>query len=192
MPRIVERERRRWNVVTPPPDLDLVLAVLRGGLGLVQALKCPVVPLVQPPVLDHRNPQEVELVERDVQRSDRTLQDRRERVVEGGARAVADPLARLLGVVVVDVGPGVGEVGEEADADAGGQVLLEVGWHGRPAAFGPGGARDIEMGPGNVANEIREEPGGSYRAGGISTDVLEVAQRRLDLFSILRPEWHSP
>jgi hypothetical protein len=37
--------------VGPPPDLDLVLAVLGSGLSLVQALEGTVVPLVQAPAL---------------------------------------------------------------------------------------------------------------------------------------------
>ena len=50
MPRVVVRERRRRDVVAAPPDLRLRLAVLRGGLRLVQALQRAVVALVQPPV----------------------------------------------------------------------------------------------------------------------------------------------
>ena len=46
------RQRRRRDVVAAPPDLDLRLAVLRGGLRLVQSLQRAVVPLVQPPALD--------------------------------------------------------------------------------------------------------------------------------------------
>ena len=42
--------------VGPPPDLDLVLAVLGSGLGLVQTLEGTVVPLVQAPALVLRNP----------------------------------------------------------------------------------------------------------------------------------------
>ena len=49
--RVVDRQRRRRDVVAAPPDLDLLLAVLRGGLGLVQSLQRAVVPLVQPPRL---------------------------------------------------------------------------------------------------------------------------------------------
>ena len=82
MPRIVGRERRRWNVVAAPPDFRLRLAVLRGGLGLVQSLQRPVVAFVQPPALLDRNPHQVERVERHPQRANRAREDRRVRDVE--------------------------------------------------------------------------------------------------------------
>ncbi len=47
--RIVLLQRRRRDVVAPPPDLHLLLAELRGRFRLVQALQRAVVPLVQPP-----------------------------------------------------------------------------------------------------------------------------------------------
>ena len=81
VPRIVPREagvgalqRGRRDVVAAPPDLDLFLAVDRGGLGLVQALQGPVVPLVQAPRSVDRNPHHVELVERNPERANRALQ----------------------------------------------------------------------------------------------------------------------
>ena len=85
MARIRGLERRRRNVVAAPPDLDLRVAVFRGRLRLVQTLQRAVVPLVQPPVLLDRNPEQVELVERDPARADRALEHRRVGDVEGEA-----------------------------------------------------------------------------------------------------------
>ena len=91
---VVDGQRRRRNVVAAAPDLGLRLAVLRGGLRLVQPLQRAVVPLVQPPALGHRNPEQVERVERDPERLDRALQHRRVRDVEDVA-AVAQQAAGL-------------------------------------------------------------------------------------------------
>ena len=49
MARIVERERRRRNVVAAAPDLHLRLAVLLDRLRLVESLQRAVVALVEPP-----------------------------------------------------------------------------------------------------------------------------------------------
>ncbi|HEU4635044.1 MAG TPA: hypothetical protein VFS41_02620, partial [Edaphobacter sp.] len=48
------RQRRRRHVVGAPPDLHLVLAVLRRRLGLVQPGEAAVVALVEAPVLLRR------------------------------------------------------------------------------------------------------------------------------------------
>src|SRR5262245_57352411 len=109
MPVVAWRERRRRNVVTAPPDLRLRLAVLRGGLGLVQSLQGAVVPLVQPPAPFDRNPELIQLVERDPTRANRALEDRCVGDVEDVA-AVAQQLAgcqRFLAALLaqVDVSP---------------------------------------------------------------------------------------
>ena len=62
--------------------MDLLVAVLGGGLGLVQALQAAIVALVQPPVGGLRQPHPVHAVERDPQGADRPLQDRGEGVIE--------------------------------------------------------------------------------------------------------------
>ena len=67
-------ERGRGDVVGPPPDLDLVLAELGGGLRLVQPLKGAVVALVEPPVVADREPHQVHLVEHDPEGADRPLE----------------------------------------------------------------------------------------------------------------------
>jgi hypothetical protein len=61
--RVVGLERGRGDVVGPAPDLDLGLAVLLGGLGLVQALQRAVVTLVQAPLAVDGEPVEVQLAE---------------------------------------------------------------------------------------------------------------------------------
>jgi hypothetical protein len=49
MSLIVERQRRRRDVVASPPDLDLIGAVLCHGLRLVESLQRTVVAFVEPP-----------------------------------------------------------------------------------------------------------------------------------------------
>ena len=61
---VVGRDRRRRHVVRAAPDLDLVLAVLLCGLGLVAARQVAVVPLIQSPVAAHRHPQAAHAVQR--------------------------------------------------------------------------------------------------------------------------------
>ena len=56
-------EGGRLDVEGATPDLDLVLAVLGGGVGLVQALEGAVVTLVELPGLGDGQPVAVELVE---------------------------------------------------------------------------------------------------------------------------------
>ena len=97
MPRIAQIERRRRRVVASPPDLDLRLAVPGGRFGLVQPLQRPVMAFVEPPVPDHRNPEQVELVERDPARADRALQDGREGDVKDPA-AVAEQHTGIAGL----------------------------------------------------------------------------------------------
>jgi hypothetical protein len=81
----VGRERRRRDVVASPPDLHLLRAVALDGLCLVEPLQRPVVTLIQPPAALDGQPHLVELVERDPERADRALENRRERLVEGDA-----------------------------------------------------------------------------------------------------------
>src|SRR5262249_51237607 len=84
VPRIVRRvtrvvgcQRGRWDGVAATPDLGLSLAMLRSGFSLVQSLKRPVVPFVEPPALFNRDPKPIEGVERNEQRANRPLQHRR-------------------------------------------------------------------------------------------------------------------
>ena len=57
MALIVEFERRRGRVVAATPFEDLVLAVLLGGLLLVETLESAVVAFVESPGASDRNPQ---------------------------------------------------------------------------------------------------------------------------------------
>src|SRR6185503_1578987 len=109
MTGIVRRKGRRRNVVAPAPDLHLRFAMLRRGLGLIQALQRAVMAFVEPPRAMDRNSEEVHLVKCDPQRADGALQHRRMRDVEleffGGHHPAG--LARFLAALVaqVDVGP---------------------------------------------------------------------------------------
>src|SRR4051794_7550470 len=79
-------------------------------------------------------------------------------------------------VVAPGGGPGAREVRQQPNADPGRQVLLDVRGHDGPPARGPGGAGDVEVRPGHVAHEVREEPRSGDRAGRGAADVLDVAQ----------------
>src|SRR3954453_9805669 len=81
---------------------------------------------------------------------------------------------------------------EQAHADAGGGVLRQVGRELTPTALGPGGARDVEVDPGPLVYEVREEPGRGDRAGRSAAGVLDVADAALDQLVVLRPEWQPP
>jgi hypothetical protein len=107
--RIVGGHRRRRNVVAAAPDLDLRFAVLLRRLRLVQPLQRAIVPLVQPPAVDDRQPHLIEPVERDPERANRALQHRRVGEVESVA-AVLEQLAGGAGLFAaafgqIDVGP---------------------------------------------------------------------------------------
>ena len=77
--RIVGRERRRRHVVAAAPGEHLRVAELGRGLGLVEALQGAVVALVEAPVVAHRQPGAVHLVERVPERPDRALEHRASR-----------------------------------------------------------------------------------------------------------------
>ena len=68
--------------VAAAPDLHLLGAVDRRGLGLVEALEGAVVALVQPPGAFDRHPHLVHLVEHDPQRADGALEHRGEGAVD--------------------------------------------------------------------------------------------------------------
>jgi hypothetical protein len=83
--------------------------VLRGGLGLVQALEGPVVALVEPPAAVHGDPHQVEPVEGQPEGADGPLEDGGVGHVEGEA-GLGDLLGGPLGLLdalvgQVDVGP---------------------------------------------------------------------------------------
>ena len=61
MPLVVQRQRRRRDVVAAAPDLDLRFAVLRRGFRFVEPLQRPVMPFVEPPAPFDRQPQLIEL-----------------------------------------------------------------------------------------------------------------------------------
>ena len=107
--RIVDGQGWRRDVVAAAPDFDLGVAVLGRRLRLVQALERAVVSLVQPPRLVHRDPHQIHVVERDPQRANRALQDRRVGEVEGVAAFLEQPagLVRLFAPALgqIDVDP---------------------------------------------------------------------------------------
>ena len=74
---------RRWNVVGTTPDVDLVCAVLVTGSVLVEPLKVAVHALVEPPALDDRHPERVELLQGEPGRLDGAREPRRIHSVDG-------------------------------------------------------------------------------------------------------------
>ena len=107
--RIIQRERRRRGVVAAAPDQHLLVAVLLGRFGLVQALQRAVVALVQAPVLHRGQPQALHLIERQVQGADGAPQHAgagQVELVTLGLQQAAG-LARLLdaGGRQIDIGP---------------------------------------------------------------------------------------
>ena len=73
---IICRQRIGRNRIRAAPDQHLRVAVLRGGFGLVEALQCAVVALVQAPVLFNRQPQGINFFECDVEGLDGALEER--------------------------------------------------------------------------------------------------------------------
>lgn len=52
---VLQGQLRGRNIVTAAPERDLLLAMLSGGLRLIEALKSTVVALVEAPMLVHRD-----------------------------------------------------------------------------------------------------------------------------------------
>jgi hypothetical protein len=106
---VTRLQRRRRGVVAAAPDEHLRITVLRGHVGLVQALQAAVVALVQAPVVDHRQPGAVHLVECMPQCPDGALEHRGVGHVELEAGLLQQPagLLRLghAGVGERHVGP---------------------------------------------------------------------------------------
>ena len=112
---VAGRERGRLDVEGTTPDEDLLLAVLLGGLGLVEALERAVVTLVEAPGLVDGQPRTVHLVKDDVQRVDGALEQRGVADVKVEALLLqclaAGSRLRAAGVGKVDIGP----TGEEVE-----------------------------------------------------------------------------
>mmetsp|Transcript_62039 Transcript_62039/g.146951 ORF Transcript_62039/g.146951 Transcript_62039/m.146951 type:complete len:261 (+) Transcript_62039:2422-3204(+) len=107
--RVGRLQGRRRGVVAAAPDQHLLVAVLLGHVGLVQALQRAVVAFVQAPGVAHRQPGAVHLVQAVPQRPDRALEHRGVGDVEVVAGFLQQP-AGLLGLLdaggrQVDVGP---------------------------------------------------------------------------------------
>src|SRR5690606_13084364 len=117
---VVERERRRRDVVAAPPELDLLGTVLLHGLSLIEALQRAVVTLVQAPAPLDRQPHEVHLVQHDPRGADSALEDRGEDEVELEPLLLEKPpgFARLITARVgqVDVDPAGKKVLQVPDA----------------------------------------------------------------------------
>ncbi len=131
--RVIRGQRRRRDVVAATPDLHLLGTVPGDRLRLVESLQRAVVALVEAPAALHRQPHHVELVERDPQRADRTLQHRREREVERDALGLEQSpgLFRLLEALrgQVHVDPAREQVLEVPDALAVAQQYQFAGAH---------------------------------------------------------------
>ena len=115
--RIARLERRRRGVVAAPPDQHLLVAVLLGGLALVEALQPAIVALVEAPGVHHRQPGAVELVERVPERAGGALEDAGVGDVEVVTLRLQQP-ARLLGLL--DAG------GRQIDIGPAGETVLEI------------------------------------------------------------------
>src|SRR5690606_24724262 len=100
-----------------PPQLDLLLAMTRRGLRLVESLQRAVMALVEPPMPLDGDPREIHLVEDQPQRADRTNEHGRERDIEDEARFLQR--AARLGRLAT---PLLGEV----DIRPPGEQILEV------------------------------------------------------------------
>ena len=119
LPRAVGLKRRRRDVERTAPDLDLVGPDPVDHLLLVEAGQAAVVALVQAPVLGHRKPQTVHLVEDEMKGADGAGQDRGEAMIE---------VETLVG-----------------EQPAGGARLLDAG--GRQVAVPPAGEAILEVPP---------------------------------------------
>ncbi len=120
MPRVIELEYRRRDIVATPPDFHLCLAVLLDRLRLVESLQGAVVPLVEPPRALDGNPHAIHLVEQDPQRADRPLQHRGKGDVDRELflQQLAPRLGRLFTALIgqVDVVPAREQVFHVPDA----------------------------------------------------------------------------
>jgi hypothetical protein len=96
--RVVVGQHWRRRVVAAAPDQHLLVTELRRHVGLVQALQRTVVAFVQAPVVLHRHPGAVHLVQGVPQRPDRALEHRGVGHVElvAGFLQQAPGLLRLL------------------------------------------------------------------------------------------------
>ena len=74
--RVVRLECRRADIEGAAPDEHLFVAVLRGGIGLVETLQRTVVALVELPGFDDGQPLAIHLAEHDVEGVDRALETR--------------------------------------------------------------------------------------------------------------------
>src|SRR5690606_15094286 len=72
------------------------------------------------------------------------------------------------------------EIDEQARAEAGGSLrakgLVAIAFHR--------GARDVEVGPGQVRDELFQKERGGDGARVVAADVLQVGDGRVELFSI--------
>src|SRR6185369_12612715 len=83
-------------VITPTPDLDLLVTPLRRGLGLVQALQVAVHALVECDVAGRRPLADPGGLEREVRGVDCALQDRRKHLVDLSIAELLSGCARFL------------------------------------------------------------------------------------------------
>ena len=64
---------RRRDVIGAAPDMDLLVAMLGRGLGLVEPGQAAIVALIEPPVLLDRNPQQPHVLQNRQAGLDRAL-----------------------------------------------------------------------------------------------------------------------
>lgn len=114
---VVGVEGGRRSVVGSAPDVDLLVAVLGGGFGFVEALEGAVVALVEAPAAFDGEPGGVEFVEDDPEGVDGALEDGGPGAVEldAGGGELSAGLAGFLDAVVAEV-----------DVDPAGEAVLAV------------------------------------------------------------------
>src|SRR5690349_19855499 len=60
------------------------------------------------------------------------------------------------------------------------------------AAFLPGGAGDVQVGPALAVGEARQEAGGGDRAGALAADVGDVGEAGIELGLVVVPQRQAP
>src|SRR5690606_29295618 len=125
------------------PYEDLLVAVLLGRLGLVEALQGPIVPLVETPVANDRKPHPVHFVHGDPEGADRPLEHGSVADVEvepGLLQRTAGTAGFLsTGFGEIDIGPSREPVLEIPDALA--MTKKNERWHGTSvSAFSDAGS----------------------------------------------------
>ncbi len=160
---VVRGQGRGRGGVAAPPDEHLLVPVPPGGLGLVQALQGPVVPLVESPGLEHRQPLPVHAAQDDVQGGDGPGKQRSVAEVEVVAGVQQELRAR----------GGLGRAqGGEGNVGPAGEAVLQV-----PGALSvPDQDQGVHGGPRRmgILSTVADEAGAGKAGAGICLPVGSV------------------